>query len=64
VSRTFQAVREEGLVEIRDKVLAIRDLDALMEASLFNPNYLHLGREGNHLDANDGAEEGLAPARG
>jgi CRP-like cAMP-binding protein len=59
VSRTFQAVREEGLVEIRDRVLTIRDLDALMQASLFNPNYLHLGREGRHLDANDGVEASL-----
>ena len=59
VSRTFQAVREEGLVEIRDRVLTIRDLDALMRAALFNPNYLHLGREGRHLDANDAAEVAL-----
>lgn len=63
VSRTFQAVREEGLVEIRDRVLTIRNLDALMAASLYNPGYLHLGREGRHLDANDGSEEGLLPAR-
>lgn len=61
VSRTFQTVREEGLVEIRDRVLTIRDLDALMQAALFNPNYLHLGREGRHIDANDGSGEGLAP---
>jgi CRP-like cAMP-binding protein len=59
VSRTFQSVREEGLVEIRDRVLAIHDLDALMRAALFNPNYLHLGREGRHLDANDAAEVAL-----
>ena len=63
VSRTFQAVREEGLVEIRDRVLTIRDLDALMAAALFNPNYLHLGREGHHLDANEGAEP-VPPAWG
>ncbi|EYD76942.1 cAMP-binding protein [Rubellimicrobium mesophilum DSM 19309] len=59
VNRTFQAVREEGLVEVRDRVLTIRDLDALMQAALFSPNYLHLGQEGRHLDANDGAEAAL-----
>lgn len=53
VSRTFQAIREEGLVEVRDRVLTIRDLDALMGAALFNPAYLHLDRDGRHLDAND-----------
>ena len=64
VSRTFQAVREEGLVEIRDRMLTIRDLDALMAAALFNPNYLHLGGEGRHLDANDGNEPAMLPRRG
>lgn len=53
VSRTFQAIRDEGLVEIRNRTMTIRDLDALQAASLFNPNYLHLGHEGRHLDAND-----------
>lgn len=55
VSRTFHTIREEGLVEIRKRRLSIPDLDALMAACLFNPNYLHLGREGRHLDANDSA---------
>jgi len=63
VSRTFQAVREEGLVEIRDRVLTIHDLDALMAAALFNPNYLHLGGEGRHLGANDAAEVASLPGR-
>lgn len=62
VSRTFQIVREEGLVEIRDRVLQVHDLEALMSACLFNPAYLHLGREGRHLDANDAPPE--APGRG
>ncbi|WP_210528748.1 Crp/Fnr family transcriptional regulator [Rubellimicrobium arenae] len=55
VSRTFQTVREEGLVEIRNRVLTIRDLDDLKTAALFNANYLHLDREGRHLDANNAA---------
>jgi CRP-like cAMP-binding protein len=58
VSRTFQTVRDEGLMEIRDKVLTIHDLAAAMSACQFNPGYLHLDREGRHLDANDGAEPG------
>ncbi|TNC74759.1 Crp/Fnr family transcriptional regulator [Rubellimicrobium roseum] len=61
VSRTFQAVRDEGLVEIRERVMTIRDLDALQVASLFSANYLHLGREGRHLDANCSSEDGPLP---
>lgn len=63
VSRTLQAIREEGIVEIRKRTLVIPDLDALMEASLFSANYLHLDREGSHLDANDDAagEPGPSP---
>jgi hypothetical protein len=38
----------------------IRDLEALMVASFFNPNHLHLGCEGAHLDADDGVEESLS----
>ena len=53
VSRTFNVVRDEGLVELQGRVLRVPDLDALMAASLFNPNYLHLDRDGCHLDAND-----------
>lgn len=64
VSRTVQALREEGLVAIHDKVLTIRDLDALMAAALFSAGYLHLNREGRHLDANDGAGEESVPADG
>ncbi len=29
------------------------DLDELMRAALFNPNDLHLDREGRHRDANE-----------
>lgn len=53
VSRTFQVVREEGLVELQGRTLRVPDLSALMEACLFNPNYLHLDHDGRHLDAND-----------
>ncbi len=63
VSRTFQAVRDEGLVEIRDRILTIHDLDALAAVAMFNANYLHLNHEGRHLDANDGPEEPVSPPR-
>lgn len=53
VNRMLQQLRSEGLVELSGRRLAIPDLQALMEASGFNPNYLHLDHEGRHLDAND-----------
>ena len=51
VSRTMTALREEGLVGLRERRLTIPDLDALMRIGLFNPDYLHLGQEGRHMDA-------------
>lgn len=53
INRTLQELRREGLVELERRRLRIPDLDALMQAAQFNPNYLHLDREGRHLDAND-----------
>lgn len=53
VNRTLQELRREGLIELGGKRLTIPDLKALMNASMFNPNYLHLNHEGAHLDAND-----------
>lgn len=53
VNRTLQELRRQGLVELQGKILAIPDLGALMSVAMFNPNYLHLDREGRHLDAND-----------
>lgn len=52
VNRTLQQLRTAGLIVLRDRTLTIPDLDALMEAALFDPSYLHLGHEGHHLDAN------------
>ena len=51
VNRTLQDLRAAGIIELKARRLAILDLAALMRASLFNPNYLHLDRAG-HLDAN------------
>jgi len=53
VNRTLQDLRREGLIELAQKVLTIPDLERLMRVAMFNPNYLHLDREGRHLDAND-----------
>jgi len=51
VNRTLQELRHAGLIVLRGKHLTIPDLAALMRASLFNPNYLHLDHIGRHLDA-------------
>lgn len=53
VNRTLQELRRDGLIVLDRKRLTIPDLQALMDASMFNPNYLHLNHEGAHLDAND-----------
>jgi CRP-like cAMP-binding protein len=53
VNRTLRELREARLVEWKGKIVTIPDLDALANVALFNPNYLHLEREGRHLDAND-----------
>jgi len=53
VNRVLQELRSSGLVSLRGRHLSIPDLAALSAASLFNPNYLHLDREGRHLDSNE-----------
>lgn len=53
VNRTLQDLRREGLIELQSRTLCIPDLAALKAAALFNDNYLHLGGDGRHLDAND-----------
>lgn len=53
VNRTLQQLRRDGLIMLERKELTIPDLDRLMDVSMFNPNYLHLDREGRYLDAND-----------
>ena len=52
VNRTLQEMREQGLIILRGKTLTIPDLEALQAAALFNPNYLHLDKDGQSLDAN------------
>ena len=53
VNRTLQELRKSGLIELQSKRLRIPEMKALKDAALFNDNYLHLNREGAHLDAND-----------
>lgn len=53
VNRTLQELRRAGLIVLHGRTLTIPDMEALKNAALFNENYLHLHREGRHLDAND-----------
>ena len=52
VNRTLQELRRDDLIILERRQLTIPDLRKLMDAAMFNPNYLHLGHEGQHLDAN------------
>ena len=58
VNRTLQELRREGLIVLENRRLAIPDLERLKQVTFFNPNYLHLQREGAHLDANERAAIG------
>ncbi|WP_296744192.1 Crp/Fnr family transcriptional regulator [Mesorhizobium sp.] len=53
VNRTLQELRNMRLINLTNRMLTIPDLPRLMRTGLFNPNYLHLEREGAHLDANE-----------
>ena len=52
VNRTLQELRRDGLIDLGRKQLQILDMPRLMDAAMFNANYLHLDHEGRHLDAN------------
>ncbi|WP_128565687.1 Crp/Fnr family transcriptional regulator [Methylobacterium crusticola] len=53
VNRTLQELRSAGLISLRGRELTIHKLEGLQRAVQFNANYLHLDREGRHLDANE-----------
>jgi CRP-like cAMP-binding protein len=53
INRTLQQMRDAGLVAWKGRTVTVPDLDALKSAALFNPNYLHLSRDGRSLDPND-----------
>ena len=53
VNRTLQELRAAKLVVLKGKTLSVPNVDRLMDAGLFNANYLHMEREGRQLDANE-----------
>lgn len=57
VNRTLQELRHRGLIVLTNGRLTVRDLDRLMQAGMFNPNYLHL-----YHDPAGGPEAGPADA--
>ena len=42
INRTLKELREGGLVEFRDRTVAIQDLDGLQRVAEFDPSYLYL----------------------
>lgn len=52
VNRVLQTLRTSRLIVLKEKTLIIPDLERLMDACMFNIDYLHLDHEGRHLDAN------------
>ena len=53
VNRTLQDMRDAGLIVWKGKTVTIPDLEALKSVALFNPNYLHMERDGREFDANE-----------
>ncbi|UVI39160.1 Crp/Fnr family transcriptional regulator [Qipengyuania spongiae] len=53
LNRTLQELRRQKLIELESRQLTILDLDRLRDLAMFELGYLHLDREGRHLDAND-----------
>lgn len=51
VNRTLQELRSTELIVLKGKYLTIPNFERLMDAGLFNANYLHMDREGDQLDA-------------
>ncbi len=46
VNRMIQALRHDGLVELRDRRLQLRNPARLRQVAMFSPAYLHLQRRG------------------
>jgi len=46
LNRVLQELRRANLIAWNGDNLAIKDIDALMKFSGFNPNYLHIGKDG------------------
>lgn len=52
VNRSVKDLRDAGLIQQHGRTLTLPDLPRLEAFALFNPNYLHLSRDGASLDAN------------
>jgi len=46
LNRVLQSLRRADLISWKDDILVIKDIDGLMRFSGFNPNYLHIDRQG------------------
>jgi CRP-like cAMP-binding protein len=55
LNRMLQELRAANLVVLKSKTLTIPNLDALMSAALFNPNYLHLDSAESAWDEHEAA---------
>ena len=44
INRTLQRLRDDGLIELRQRVLSVRNVPALRQAAGFDPSYFHLRR--------------------
>jgi len=53
VNRTLQELRSTELISLKGKSLRIPNLERLMNAGLFNANYLHMEHEGRQFDSNE-----------
>lgn len=53
VNRTLQELRSAELIVLKGRYLMVPSLERLMDAGLFNANYLHMDREGYQLDASE-----------
>ncbi|WP_445504703.1 Crp/Fnr family transcriptional regulator [Microvirga sp. G4-2] len=50
LNRMLQELRAASLIVLKSRTLTIPNLEALMSAALFNPNYLHFNRAGGASD--------------
>ena len=51
-NRMLHELRAQELIELSRRRLVILDLEGLKRVAQFSSRYLHLEREGQHLDAN------------
>ena len=54
VNRVLQELRSEGLIELRDRRLSVRNWDRLREVADFDSTYLHLQRREDEARADAG----------